>query len=325
MKMFNKKYLGVYVVVAIAIAAICFVFLKSMLGLNIYSPYYVCNPGHETDGGWDYENFGKITGVIDTSDNNRVFDIQDICKSNGQLREFKCASNLNSWVVEYEDYTCENGLCVGGECVGLQCTQGAWQEAGCGAGTCAAGFMKYTRTVTPSGCAEESKCVQDSTKCCQDSCAPSDKTCTGNILTVCEENSYGCLKPITKDCAADGKICEAGDCVFAPQCRIDSECADSNLCTVDKCTSGVCSNAAKTCESGFSCDIATGNCIELPCTGPNCELMCKDYESKDVNGKCVIDVIKVWNLYKTYIAVIAGLLVIISGLIIYNMKSKSVI
>jgi len=47
-----------------------------------------------------------------------------------------------------------------------------------------------------------------------------------------------------------------------PECTVDADCDDADLCTIDACVSGVCENTAVVCPEGQFCDPSTGNCVE---------------------------------------------------------------
>lgn len=52
----------------------------------------------------------------------------------------------------------------------------------------------------------------------------------------------------------------------SPECSVDSDCNDGDLCTTDACNGGTCTNDLITCDDGIgctvdSCDAGTGSCI----------------------------------------------------------------
>jgi hypothetical protein len=82
--------------------------------------------------------------------------------------------------------------------------------------------------------------------------------CRGNSLS-CGEPNRGV--PIDQICA---EICS----FLGPECTVDSDCNDSNPCTLDSCTSSICSHDAianccgnGTCETGEDCRTCTDDCI----------------------------------------------------------------
>jgi hypothetical protein len=69
---------------------------------------------------------------------------------------------------------------------------------------------------------------------------------------------------------SNGQICDdtSGVCVDPPECTIDTDCDDSDLCTTDVCNAQKqCENTAKVCSNGQICDDTSGVCVDPPqCT-----------------------------------------------------------
>ncbi len=49
------------------------------------------------------------------------------------------------------------------------------------------------------------------------------------------------------------KALDAAGCGAAPECLVDADCDDGNVCTVDACGGGVCTNLEITCNDGSAC------------------------------------------------------------------------
>src|SRR3989338_8617047 len=94
----------------------------------------------------------------------------------------------------------------------------------------------------------------------------------GNFQSIVE-----CTNP--SDCTSD--LCISGDCVectLTEECSDNSDCDDTNLCTIDSCSSGACSNIPKACQAGWMCSPSTGECEE--------ETTCSGNEECDDNAYC---------------------------------------
>jgi len=51
--------------------------------------------------------------------------------------------------------------------------------------------------------------------------------------------------------------------VIPPSCLVDTDCADGDLCTTDKCQAGTCVNPPVVCSVGQACAPATGLCVDV--------------------------------------------------------------
>ncbi|HKY41172.1 MAG TPA: kelch repeat-containing protein [Polyangiaceae bacterium] len=145
-----------------------------------------------------------------------------------------------------------------------------------------------------------------------DDCDADPTSCETNTQTDVE-NCGACGDP-----CKSGAVCSAGMCNCAPstpndcgasceQCCDATQCSDGDLCTVNTCSSGVCSFGAK-CEAGGNCCSGTGcfeccsdgdcaagkmcssnQCVNLVCTPPQvvCNLACVNPETDANNcGAC---------------------------------------
>lgn len=114
------------------------------------------------------------------------------------------------------------------------CTKGAWINASCGTGTCAANQMRQTRTVSPAGCTFTSWCIADSA--CVDSnpptpppgCTPSGWTNTTCGAGTCDNDQMQQTRTVTPAGCASTRRCVANSsCV--PTCTISLSPSTLNL------------------------------------------------------------------------------------------------
>ncbi|KPK14690.1 MAG: hypothetical protein AMJ62_12250 [Myxococcales bacterium SG8_38] len=132
------------------------------------------------------------------------------------------------------------------------------------AGECCEGFDDCddgdpcTADVCHGFCVNEPADCSDGDPCTTDSCNPSTGCVNEPVICPSDDDS----------CTAD--VCDpvTGECISEIRpCSTDEDCNDSNLCTIDNCSSG------GTCGpqgSGF-CQYATPICIAAPCEIAACD------------------------------------------------------
>lgn len=90
----------------------------------------------------------------------------------------------------------------------------------------------------------------------------SDVDCNdGNFCNGAESCVNGTCVAGTSPCWV-GEICNeaTGECATA-ECMVNSDCDDSDLCTVDACTDGQCVNTDVVCGAGRVCNPDDGTCV----------------------------------------------------------------
>ena len=101
-------------------------------------------------------------------------------------------------------------------------------------------------------------------------CAYEDVVCEGDL--VCDPTTGECVEApaecfLDADCD-DDNVCTDDTCNDEGVCEYvnnTAECDDDDLCTEDDvCADGVCAGTAIVCDTGFECDPATGDCVEIP-------------------------------------------------------------
>ncbi|MFH1437980.1 MAG: hypothetical protein ABIJ56_19890, partial [Pseudomonadota bacterium] len=180
-----------------------------------------------------------------------------------------------------ESHTCVEGLarddgflCGAGPrkiCLDEEC-----RESVCGDGFVDEGGGEFCEPPGAGGCDDECKLGCDGPEDC-----PSDgDACNGEAF--CNTTSHICSRrsvPADGTSCGGGNVCCGGECL---ECCNESHCSDSNPCTRDVCTLGVCSNPAEAdgtaCGGGNMC--CTGMCRECcdaadcndlnPCTNDTC-------------------------------------------------------
>jgi len=148
-----------------------------------------------------------------------------------------------------------------------------------GSGACS-GSNALQCVVTALGCAD---CVNNSD--CSNAPAPvcADATHRTTYSGSCSGNACS-YTPTTTACPGAAPYCSDGSCV---QCSQPSQCDDSNPCTQDICSAGVCSNPAG--NAGTECRAAAGVCDKPEtCTGSSasCPADAKYGVSDNVCGDC---------------------------------------
>lgn len=160
---------------------------------------------------------------------------------NDGLCEFNCGA---SW--ECDEVANAPGVIVPGgvcnNCIFTPCTCGAWANAGCGAGGCAANQMYQTRSCNPPGCAAESRCVNDSCgawandACGAGGCTPSQmhqtRSCTYHCLPESRCLNDSCTPWVNDACGAGG--CAPSQMRQTRSCTYD--CLPESQCVNDICT-----------------------------------------------------------------------------------------
>ncbi len=136
---------------------------------------------------------------------------------------------------------------------------------------------------------------EDHCGACTTNCTASKACCSGSCvnLAVNEENCGGC----GVDCGV-GEFCDEGECVLI-SCDEDSDCDDSNNCTVNACANpgtgdARCTTTAKECGTTCECDgddcfcDGEGNCTTQGIAGANCIEQC--FPAFEMNSTCFYDV-----------------------------------
>ena len=133
-----------------------------------------------------------------------------------RIEEPYCDGN-NAIEGETEQALCEEGQCVYQTVPGTNITDCTETGQTCQGGAC----------VGPIACTEDSQCPD----------GPGLTSCRGNVAVdppgatgVCSEGTCGLegptVEPTETDCAAQGQVCEDGQCVAPQSCQEDSDCPD---------------------------------------------------------------------------------------------------
>ena len=121
----------------------------------------------------------------------------------------------------------------------------------------------------------------------------------GNPCTVDQCDALGCLNPAAPDgLSCDdgdpgtvGDVCSAGLCTgLVPQCSVDSDCSDSDVCTgVERCVSNACVAGTALSCAALSGQCSTGTCDSLTgcqATPAREGLSCDDGDPGTVGDVC---------------------------------------
>jgi|GEM_PF-3559613 len=150
------------------------------------------------------------------------------------------------------DSDCGAGRCHPRDHVCVQCT---------GDSDCDGGFCHPTQAVCV-GCFDDSQCEREG-------------------RGVCHPDKLACV-----ECTSD-RDCGSGSCNPATlacvgQCTTDSQCADRNDCTSERCEAGVCAFTAlddTTCDDGIACT-TRDHCAAGTCVGEATSACCAPLECK---------------------------------------------
>ncbi len=118
-----------------------------------YTTYECVNSNCEEDysGYYLVENCGEVEYSENYCDGDNVY------------RNFtdKCSSGVCSEQPPVKQLVeeCGTGGCSGGSCTGCSCSE--WTNDACGTGSCSSSQMHQIRSCTPSGCDQETQCVDD--------------------------------------------------------------------------------------------------------------------------------------------------------------------
>lgn len=132
-----------------------------------------------------------------------------------------------------------------------------------------------------SGCVRDAECVRNS------DCDEAGADCN---IDWCV---YGaCRREPSDSLCEDGYICSSsGDCIAEPECYTWADCSDGLLCTIDRCTGGVCTYASN-CSGALPYCHATLGCkeciVDSHCgSGEYCDnFVCVAEGECSVDGDC---------------------------------------
>ncbi|MES1177064.1 MAG: hypothetical protein ABUL62_22270 [Myxococcales bacterium] len=190
------------------------------------------------------------------------------CNTAGACQTNVCSNGTCTTPSVTNNTPCTNGKCFNGSC----CT-GCWNGTTCFAGTEASACGKGGGTC--SNCNTGNECVIGS-------CA-SDGTCTSMPAppgTSCSNGTGKCQAGACCTGCWDGTTCQLGTSngVCGKGGIARAACTDTNPCTTDSCTTGVCTHPAAapgtTCADGNPCNGAE-TCTGTVCT-PGTLLSCDD-------------------------------------------------
>ena len=198
------------------------------------------------------------------------------------------------------DDSCSAGVCVGSarNCAHLSdaCHDGVCDEA---VDECHA-QQKADGSPCEDGlwCSEDDRCAaglclgsdkdcDDGDGCTIDSCDEANARCDNALNPQGTEGQPGqpaCLNALDDDCDALTDL-EDPDC---SNCGIDADCDDSNPCTADSCSFGLCLNDpgprnGNQCDDGLWCTVAD-RCSDSVCNGNLRD--CDEYDETCGNGVC---------------------------------------
>jgi hypothetical protein len=184
---------------------------------------------------------------------------------------------------------CSAGVCVDNNlCEGVDCTSDndCVQDGTCDPadGECIAGANEPADTDCSDGgtvCDGAGNCVE----CNSDGQCPDD----GNECTAaaCEANACGqnnVMDGQACDFGGSDGICEAGNCVEAPDCTSDAQCDDGNPCTVGACPDGMC--VFSQASDGTACEVSAG--VPGTCAAGDCVGLCENVDCSN-NNQCRVD------------------------------------
>ncbi|MDH3622604.1 MAG: hypothetical protein OES69_09855 [Myxococcales bacterium] len=192
---------------------------------------------------------------------------------------------------------CVGGVCeVGDECVDVNCDSGNDCVDG---GTCnpsngvceGGGDIAINEPCADGVCDGQGACVEcnDGTQCPDDS-----NECT---TAACDTNTCGQANVVNgmvcDFVGVDDGVCEDGTCVDGPDCTMDAQCDDFDVCTVNTCPDGMC--VTQPGADGVECDAdgtpgscQSGLCVAL-CANVTCPdngIECVTDECNPANGEC---------------------------------------
>jgi len=211
---------------------------------------------------------------------------------------------------------CTNDYCLSNECVYLNLSQETYCLGGyCSSGVCvnSCGDSVCQSWESESSCPSDCFTVEcdfdsdcdDSNECTLDSCV--DYSCSYLTLsdgTTCINGS--CVSGSCIDTCGDGS-CQSwedeltcpSDCV-TPECVSDTDCLDSNPCTLDQCVGGSCSQTilsdgfhGSCCIDGVSCLGDVCACVNGSCVDTCGDSICQSWENTTV---CAEDCVEVTEL-----------------------------
>ncbi len=214
----------------------------------------------------------------------KVCDDQNPCTTDSCDPLLGCQFKANTAACDDLAPCTENDVCSGGACAGKPmvcedgkvCTADACKDGNCvfvaQGGTCDDGNACTTGDACTGGA-----CKGPNALVCSD-----DNPCTIDSCDTVKGCTFTATNGATCD---DGNGCTTGDVCVGPVCQgVGKQCGDSNPCTDDGCSGGVCSYKANTkaCDDGNPCtsgDVCTnGSCAGMlggcddknPCTTDAC-------------------------------------------------------
>ncbi len=166
---------------------------------------------------------------------------------------------------------CPEGACTPGStrCSGAVVQSCVAQDNGCGVWQdgqdCAAtGWLCDAGT-------GEARCVPD----CTSTCSPENsRSCSGAVVQTCTLQPSGCLAPVdTEDCAATGRVCDAGACVCVHECADGQYQCSGN--TRQRCESDA--NGCRRWVADTDCAAAGFICSQGECV---CDNQCAEGQTR---------------------------------------------
>ena len=155
---------------------------------------------------------------------------------------------------------CGNGTCASTEDCGC-CPADCIAGPSCGDGICDASTEDCNNC--PGDCFEAS--TGPPPRCCGEGSGEGCKN------SGCNSGGFQCTETTPASFCCGDDVCasleDATNCAVDCGCASDTECDDSNDCTVDSCVSGVCANIAEpdeiSCVGGVCC---AGSCVAPTCS-----------------------------------------------------------
>ena len=172
----------------------------------------------------------------------------------------------------------DDGVCKADDCAGIRCTGGEFCREGkcipicayvsCAPGeSCVDGTCKKDKCVGVT-CSKGQRCVEG--KCVRDACA-SGKCQLGR---VCHHGSCsgdpckGIKCPGSRVFCSVSSLERTAQCVLPKPCKVDSACANDQICVAGVCVDPGCYDPKKPCPSGQVC--LKGKCQKDPCVSTTC-------------------------------------------------------
>jgi len=247
------------------------------------------------------------------------------------------------WTVDRicgEDTGCTHYFCAAGTCQSSsKCdASNLCNPSSCNGTACIAAPVTCTSTAcTTQTCNPATGHCDPTVVNCDDSNACTDDSC--DVVNGCQHAPKTC-SAVTDPCTLDlGCDSTTGACVTAPK-----TCDDGIICTIDKCTAGVCSNipndllcnSTDPCVNASVCSVASNGCALTPqdcgagtfckpetciayfgcstdpidCSGNYSNTTCDTYNCSDVKSQCVKNV----GACFSFIGIVAG--IVVAGVVV---------